>query len=186
MTGCDTVRCYPDAGLSVPDQGTFLETIAKSRAEGFGDEVQKRILLGTYAVTTEAWDSFYMSAIAARFALVQQVAAQWSGLDLRLTRTQNENGVDIMVHPTSLRGAPRLSDNPAAEYAQDVLTTWGNLVGAPVLSAPAAQMLEDTDGARLPIGMSFAAQWGRDDVVLHVVHALQKHTDVLAARPVHA
>ncbi|WFD40887.1 uncharacterized protein MJAP1_003878 [Malassezia japonica] len=140
-------------GLSVPDQGTFHETIAAARAEGFGDEVQKRILLGTYAVTTEAWDSFYMSAIAARFALVQQLAAQWSGLDLRMTRTQNENGVDIMVHPTSLRGAPRLSDNPAAEYAQDVLTTWANLVGAPVLSAPAAQMLEDTDGARLPIGI---------------------------------
>lgn len=166
----------------MPDEATFHETISKARSLGLGDEVQKRILLGTYAVTTEAWDSYFMSAVAARHALIDDMERQLTAMDLRTTRKGSAEGVDVLVHPTSLRGAPRLSEDPASEYAQDVLTTYGNLVGVPVLSAPAAERLSDSDSARLPVGISFAAQWGHDDLLLHVVELLQEHTSILAKR----
>lgn len=178
--GSATVRCTPNPGHSVPDQATFLDTISLARSEGFGEEVKKRVLLGTYAVTTEAWDSYYMAAFAARYELVKEVTALWKEEDLRAPTGSHAEGVDIMVHPTSIAGAPRICEGTASEYAPDVLTAWANLAGDPVISAPAASRLEGEDGAQLPMGISFAAQWGYDDLLLHVVDTVQKHGDALA------
>lgn len=178
---CDTVRLVPShPGIAVPDEATFHATIAKARSAGFGPEVQRRILLGTYAVTTEAWDSYYMAAVSLRCALMDQLAEHWRETDLRIGTAGHAQGVDVLVHPTALRGAPKLAEDAAFECAQDALTTYANLAGVPVLSAPATQTIQDDDGVALPVGISFATQWGHDDLVLDVVEQLAMHTDLLA------
>ncbi|WFD48149.1 hypothetical protein GLX27_002817 [Malassezia furfur] len=120
-------------GIAVPDEATFHATIAKARSAGFGPEVQRRILLGTYAVTTEAWDSYYMAAVSLRCALMDQLAEHWRETDLRIGTAGHAQGVDVLVHPTALRGAPKLAEDAAFECAQDALTTYANLAGVPVL-----------------------------------------------------
>ena len=166
-------------GLDVPDESKFHDTIAKSRQAGFGDEVRRRILLGTYAVTTEAWESYYMAALDIRSQLMQELSLLWRNRDLRKETSGHSHGVDLFVHPTSLQGAPKFDQDPASEYAQDALTTYANLAGIPVISAPARRRLHEGQTA-LPVGISFASAWGYDQVLLHVVDQVHAHTDTLA------
>ncbi|WFD44175.1 hypothetical protein MPSI1_002841 [Malassezia psittaci] len=166
-------------GLSVPDEAKFQDTVAKSRQAGFGDEVRRRILLGTYAVTTEAWESYYMAALDIRSQLMQELSLLWRSRDLRKESSGPSQGVDLFVHPTSLQGAPKFDQDPASEYAQDALTTYANLAGIPVMSAPARRRLYDGQTA-LPVGVSFASAWGYDRMLLHIVNLVHAHTDTLA------
>ena len=78
-----------------------------------------------------------------------------------------------------MRLAPRLNEETASEYAQDVLTVSANLTGMPVLSAPASRTVS-VENVRLPTGISFQAQWGHDQLLLHVVETLARNSDVLA------
>ncbi|PKI85550.1 Her2p [Malassezia vespertilionis] len=132
-------------GAGTEALATYRETIAANRGAGFGDEVRKRILLGTYALTADAMNSYYMRAKSIRAVLEAQVRGIWSTPDLRSTMHLNGQGIDVVVHPTALQGAPLLGKPTDAEYAQDVMTVPGNLTGLPVLSAPAHATLRGSD-----------------------------------------
>lgn len=132
---------------------------AASRA-ALGREVQKRILLGTHALSADAWDSYFLKAQRIRAAIAREVDAAWAR-------------ADVLVHPTALGGAPRLDARAPAsdsEYAQDVLTAVANLAGIPALSAPARR----TAGG-LPLGVSFAAPWGAEPRVFAVAARVAPH-----------
>ncbi|WFC95769.1 hypothetical protein MBRA1_002423 [Malassezia brasiliensis] len=131
--GAYYVLALAEASVAVPDEATFHATIAKARSVGFGPEVQRRILLGTYAITTEAMESYYMAAVSLRCALMDELAELWRETDLRTGTAGHAQGVDVLVHPTALRGAPKLAEDAAFECAQDALTTYANLAGVPVL-----------------------------------------------------
>lgn len=161
--------------------GSFFETIASLRSTGFGEEVKRRILLGTYTLTSEAWKSHLRASIQIRNAITHQMRSCFAAPDHRISsKHSSDEELDILVYPTALRPAPRLDEDTSAEYGQDVLTVSANLTGMPVLSAPAARTIP-VDNERLPTGISFQAQWGHDQLLFHVVQCLAQNSDVLAA-----
>jgi len=130
-------------GLSVPS-GDLIGVYEASRAAGFGAEVKRRILLGTYVLSSGYYDAYYGKAETVR----------------RLMRTELEQvfqTVDLIVTPTAPTPAFRLheQEDPLSMYRQDIFTVPVNLTGVPAISWPMGQV--DRDGVSLPIGIQFIA-----------------------------
>ncbi|KAK7031613.1 Glutamyl-tRNA amidotransferase subunit A, mitochondrial [Favolaschia claudopus] len=152
---------------------------ARTRSVGFGSEVQKRILLGTYALTADAFDNYFLQAQRIRrlvredFNRVFRVPDVLSASNAVATPV---DGVDVLLHPSAIRTAPLLEDDDAAAstdgldtYVQDVLTVPASLAGLPALSVP----LPNKNGQAWPVGISVVGQWGCDDMVLKVGQFLE-------------
>ncbi|PCH44569.1 amidase signature enzyme [Wolfiporia cocos MD-104 SS10] len=156
------------------DKTKTANVYAYTRSAGFGAEVQKRILLGTYALSADAFDNYFLQAqrvrklIRADFDRVFKIPNV-----LQEGGTPSSEGVHVLVHPSAIRTAPPLPSrdlDPDAEdgaildaYVQDVLTVPASLAGLPAVSIPAGV---GDDG--WPVGVSVVGQWGCDDVVLAV------------------
>lgn len=151
------------------------------RRWGFGEEVRKRILAGTHALTADAFNNSYLKALHLRHALRQdfdrvfRFAHPLKQLEPNATtRTQApSNGVDVLLHLTAVQTAPNLpleanadSSEPIPEYAQDILTVPASLGGLPALSLPIG-----TGADGWPVGLSLVGQWGADRGVLAVAAA---------------
>ncbi|KIM90174.1 hypothetical protein PILCRDRAFT_174051 [Piloderma croceum F 1598] len=156
---------------------------AHTRSQGFGREVQKRILLGTYALTADAFDNYFLQAQRVR-KLVREdfdhvfrapnVLMNHSSNFTSSSQTSNSN-IDVLLHPSAIRTAPLLplsspdsssilsSSSGLDAYFQDVLTVPASLAGLPALSVP---VCSGVDG--WPVGVSVVGQWGCDDLVLRV------------------
>ncbi|KEP49099.1 glutamyl-tRNA(Gln) amidotransferase subunit A [Rhizoctonia solani 123E] len=136
-----------------------------TRTAGFGREVKKRVLLGTYALSADAFENYFLQAHRVR-ALVRSDFDRVFGKSV-LTTHGDEQGstVDVLVHPSAIRTAPRLDANPDAldAYVQDVLTVPASLAGLPALSVPCGY---GPDG--WPVGASIVGQWGSDQLVCRV------------------
>ncbi|KAH8104101.1 amidase signature domain-containing protein, partial [Cristinia sonorae] len=171
-------------GLRVePPPGTDLtktsNVYAHSRSQGFGSEVKKRILLGTYALTADAFDNYFLQAQRLR-QLVRQDFDNVFRMPNPLRSTHqhqpDEQGVDILLHSSAIRTAPPLasaspssdSEDSLSSYVQDVLTVPASLAGVPAASVPAG--LAD-DG--WPVGVSVVSQWGFDKLVLDIARAIE-------------
>ncbi|CBQ68928.1 related to glutamyl-tRNA(Gln) amidotransferase subunit A [Sporisorium reilianum SRZ2] len=149
---------------------------AATRTAGFGDEVRKRILLGTFALTADAFDNFFLQASRIR-AQVQQDFA--TALRIRHPSSEVEGGVegvDMIIHPSAVDTAPTLASTlkeseagDASEYVQDILTVPASLAGLPALSVPAGVAQDDG----WPVGVTLVTQWGCDKALLHVGKQLQ-------------
>ncbi len=128
-------------GLRV-EGGTAEEMMARTRAEGFGPEVTRRILLGTYALSAGYYDAFYGQAQRVRTLLKQQFSAAYA------------KG-DVLVSPTSPTVAFELeakTEDPLAMYLSDVCNIPANLAGHPAMTVPIG-----LDTAGLPIGFQVMA-----------------------------
>ncbi|KAF7309444.1 Glutamyl-tRNA(Gln) amidotransferase subunit A, mitochondrial [Mycena indigotica] len=151
---------------------------AVTRTAGFGSEVQKRILLGTYALSAEAFDNYFLQAQRVRqlikddFNRIFRIPDVLGYSETTELLTNNDEGVDVLIHPSAMRTAPRLDDIPTAEsldaYVQDVLTVPASLAGLPALSVP---LQRDSD--EWPVGVSVVGQWGTDETVLRVGHFIE-------------
>ncbi|KAG8992253.1 Trimeric GatFAB AmidoTransferase(AdT) complex subunit, partial [Tulasnella sp. 427] len=160
-----------------PAPGTDLSdtaaVYAQSRSKGFGAEVRKRILLGTYALTADAFDNYYLQAQRIRRAIKRAFNSVFQSPNV-LLQTPNPpttSGVDVLLHPTAINSAPKLGDTVQQGvdgYVQDVLTTPASLAGLPCVSVP---WCVAADG--WPVGMSIVGQWGDDRVVLRVAELLE-------------
>ncbi|KAA1475480.1 amidase signature enzyme [Dentipellis sp. KUC8613] len=169
-------------------------TYAHSRTRGFGPEVRKRILLGTYALTADAFDNYFLQAQRVRkliredftraFRVPDPLAAtsRPAGLALPSGNTAEENasggGVHVLMHPSAIRTAPPLAEGEAKEggesldaYVQDVLTVPASLAGVPALSVPVPP---DEGGDGWPVGVSVVGQWGCEEMVLRVGRAIEE------------
>lgn len=156
---------------------SFYADIAANRTYGFGEEVAKRILLGTYALTAEARQRHLHAALRIREALAQETRRIFALPDLRVASYEvDPQGVDMLVYPTSLAPAPRLDEATSHEYAQDTLTVEANLTGLPAFSVPVQHRVHK-DNVALPIGLTFQTQWGYDALLFYVVQQLQQHTN---------
>jgi aspartyl-tRNA(Asn)/glutamyl-tRNA(Gln) amidotransferase subunit A len=144
----------------VPDGDPSAEDVMRaSRDAGFGDEVKRRIILGTYALSSGYYDAYYGQAQKVRTLIARDFAAAFEQ-------------ADVLLSPTAPTTAFRLGeklDDPVAMYLNDLATIPANLSGVPGISVPSG--LADEDG--LPAGVQILAPAMADDRVYHVGAALE-------------
>jgi len=148
-------------GYRCEDPQDVIDLYQRSRGEGFGAEVQRRIMVGTYALSAGYYDAYYLKA--------QQIRQLISD-DFRRAFEQ----VDVILGPTSPTTAFRLgerSGDPVAMYLSDVYTIAANLAGLPGLSMPAGF----ADG--LPVGVQLVGNYFEEGRLLGVAHRFQQATD---------
>jgi len=148
-------------GLRSGDDGqhSVEEVMGLTRAEGFGDEVIRRIMLGTYALSAGYYDAYYGSAQKVRTLITRDFAAAFEQ-------------VDVLVSPTAPTTAFRLGeklDDPLAMYLNDIATIPANLAGTPGMSLPVGLAPEDG----LPVGLQIMAPVMADDRLYRVGAALE-------------
>jgi len=122
-----------------------IHSMTLTRERGFGREVQRRILIGTYALSSGYYDAYYAKAMRVRRLIADDFTRAFEGVDLLVTPTS--------PFPAFRRGEK--SGDPLAMYAADVDTVAVNLAGLPALSVPAG--FETVEGTRLPVGVQFIA-----------------------------
>ena len=139
-------------GLSKKGEN-LLQDYAESRGEGFGPEVRRRILLGTYVLSAGYYDAYYGRAVAARKQLVDDFNRVFTTVDAVLT-------------PTTPAPAFKLGEksDPLSMYLTDIFTVTPNLLGMPSLSVPSGDVVRD--GVPLPLGIQFITPHGSDDSIL--------------------
>jgi aspartyl-tRNA(Asn)/glutamyl-tRNA(Gln) amidotransferase subunit A len=140
-----------------------------SRDEGFGPEVKRRIMLGTYVLSAGYYDAFYLKAQQVRTLLKQDYERAFGA-------------VDVVVMPTSPTPPFRLgekTDDPLQMYLADIFTVSVNLVGLPGISIPCG--LVEAPGAggtdRLPIGLQLVGRMFDEAAILRVAHAFEQSTE---------
>jgi len=134
----------------------------KTRAEGFGDEVKRRIMLGTYALSSGYYDAYYLKAQRVRTLIKNDFEEAFKI-------------VDAIVAPTTPEVAFKIGEktqDPIKMYLSDVLTIPCNIAGLPGISVPCGF---STDG--LPIGIQVLGKPFDEETVLHVAYAYEQHTD---------
>ncbi len=133
----------------------------RSRAEGFGAEVQRRILIGTYALSAGYYDAYYLKAQKVR-RLIQQ--------DFLKAFEQ----CDVIAGPTAPTTAYALGakQDPVSMYLGDIYTIAVNLAGLPAISAPCG-----FDANQLPIGLQLIGNYWREAQLLNIAHQYQQQTD---------
>jgi aspartyl-tRNA(Asn)/glutamyl-tRNA(Gln) amidotransferase subunit A len=140
----------------------------RSRSEGFGDEVKRRIMLGTYALSAGYYDAYYGKAQQLRRLITEDFARAFTD-------------VDLILAPTTPAPAFRLGelvDDPVNMYLSDIYTCAINLAGLPALSMPAGQ-----SASGLPIGAQLIGAHFQESRLLNVAHAFQCRTQHHLAAP---
>jgi aspartyl-tRNA(Asn)/glutamyl-tRNA(Gln) amidotransferase subunit A len=154
----DGVR-YGHRSASATD---LMEHYTRSRSEGFGPEVKRRILLGTYVLSSGYYDAYYIRAQKARTLI-------------RDDFTEAFKKVDVILSPTSPSPAHKLGemkDNPLAAYLEDVFTIPVNLAGLPGISVPCGTV--EVEGKALPVGLQIVGKALDEATVLRVAHAFEQ------------
>ncbi len=163
-------------GLSV-EQDSLLATYLESRRAGFGSEVKRRIMLGTYALSSGYYDAYYVKAQKVR-TLIKDEFDQAFGLTPNATGQQA--GVDVIVAPTSPTTAFKIgerSDDPLAMYLADVLTIPANLAGIPSVAIPCG-FVDD-----LPVSLQIMGPAFAEDRILRVADAYERNTNWTQRHP---
>ena len=141
--------------------GDLMEHYVKSRSEGFGPEVKRRILLGTYVLSSGYYDAYYLQAQKARTLIKDDF-------------TKAFEKVDVIVSPTSPTPAHKLgdlTDDPLQAYLEDVFTIPANLAGLPALSVPCGTIAHE--GANLPVGLQFITKALDESTLFQAAHAFE-------------
>jgi aspartyl-tRNA(Asn)/glutamyl-tRNA(Gln) amidotransferase subunit A len=149
-------------GLRVGDDGTRSaeEVMALTRAEGFGPEVKRRIMLGTYALSSGYYDAYYGKAQQVRTLIARDFDAAFEQVDVLVSPTT----------PTTAFGIGERADDPMAMYLADLCTIPSNLAGNAAISVPCGLADED----RLPVGLQVMAPVLADDRVYRVAAAVER------------
>jgi aspartyl-tRNA(Asn)/glutamyl-tRNA(Gln) amidotransferase subunit A len=140
----------------------------KTRAEGFGAEVKRRILIGTYVLSHGYYDAYYLKAQQLRRLLADGFKRAY-------------RDCDVIVGPTAPTAAFRIgakTADPVEMYLNDIFTVAGNLTGAPAVSIPCG-----FDRRGLPIGLQIQGDYFAESLILDVAHRYQQATDWHAREP---
>ena len=149
-------------GHRAADYGDLNDMYCKSRAEGFGSEVKRRILVGTYVLSHGYYDAYYIKAQKLRRLIANDFAAAFQQCDV----------IAGPVSPTVAFGIGEKSDDPVQMYLSDIYTIAVNLAGLPGLSHPAGF---GTGG--LPVGLQLIGNYFGEARLLNAAHQYQQHTD---------
>jgi len=142
---------------------TLLDDYLLSRSEGFGPETQRRILLGTFVLSSGYIDAYYHKAVIARSLLAQDFARAFETVDAIATPT--------MPAPAFVIGAKA---DPLSMYLEDLFTVTANLAGIPALSVPMGTV--SYDGAQLPVGLQLLAPHGAEETLFAIGASVEKLT----------
>ncbi len=134
----------------------------KTRAEGFGDEVKRRIMIGTYALSAGYYDAFYLKAQKVRTLIKQDFDRAFEEVDVLVSPTV----------PTTAFKTGANTDDPLSMYLLDLMTIPANMAGLPGMSLPCGF---DADG--LPIGLQIISNVLREDLLFEVGYAYEQSTD---------
>lgn len=155
-------------GLRDMDQTELLDMYRKTRSRGFGLEVQRRIIIGTYALSSGYYDAYYNKASQVRTLIIRDFKAAFESCDLLLS-------------PVSPSPASRIGQNaedPLKMYLSDIFTISANLAGIPALSVPCG-----FDHRGLPVGLHLMGRHFDEATLLNVAHGFESATDVHTRRP---
>ena len=155
-------------GFRAEDASSLASMTARSRAEGFGSEVQRRILIGTYALSAGYVDAYYRKAQQVRTLIRRDFETAFASVDVLLTPTA----------PSTAFAAGAHADDPLAMYLADLLTIPANLAGLPAINVPCG-----FDSAGLPIGVQLIGNVLEEPLLLQVAHQYEQSADVMARRP---
>ena len=144
-------------GLRVEGE-TLQEMYENTRGEGFGAEVQRRVLIGTYVLSAGYYDAYYLQAQKVRTRIADDFHGAWEKVDAILTPTT----------PSAAFAQGEKMDDPIAMYLNDVLTVPASMAGLPAVSVPAGL---SEDG--LPLGLHVIGRPFDEETVLHVAQAIE-------------
>ena len=144
----------------------LMDMYCKSRAEGFGAEVKRRILIGTYVLSAGYYDAYYLKAQQIRRLIVQDFEEAFKHCDVIMGPAA----------PSTAFKAGEKVDDPVAMYLQDIYTISTNLAGLPGMSVPAGFSTAE-DGKALPVGLQIIGNYFDEARMLNVAHQYQQVTD---------
>ena len=154
-------------GFSTQEAESMWDALEKTRQHGFGPEVKRRIMLGTYALSAGYYDAYYLKAQQVRTLIRQELDSAFEGLD-------------VIVAPTSPSVAFRHGekmDDPVQMYLNDVFTQPANIAGIPAMSVPGGM----SEG--LPVGLQLMGPYLGEATLLRAAHTYEQATEWHTLRP---
>jgi aspartyl-tRNA(Asn)/glutamyl-tRNA(Gln) amidotransferase subunit A len=145
-------------GHRVPGRD-IVEMNSRTRAEGFGDEVKRRVMLGTYALSAGYYDAYYGKALKVRTLVIREFDTAYERFDVLLSPTA----------PTTAFAIGEKADDPLSMYLSDLFTIPSNLAGAAAISLPCG-LAEDG----LPVGLQLMGPPLSEDLLFRVAHAFEQ------------
>jgi len=151
-------------GLRAEGGGDLIEMYEATRAQGFGAEVKRRIMLGTYALSSGYYEAYYGQAQKVRTKIAADFSAAFAEFDFVVTPTS----------PSVAFGLGEKTDDPLAMYLNDFFTVPMSLAGIPAISIPAGLAEPEGGGPRLPVGFQIAAPAFAEQKLLDAAYALEQ------------
>jgi aspartyl-tRNA(Asn)/glutamyl-tRNA(Gln) amidotransferase subunit A len=155
-------------GLRTAEARDLLDMYKKSRTQGFGMEVKRRIMIGTYALSSGYYDAYYKKASQVRALIRNDFAAAFKQCDIILTPTT----------PTPAFKIGEKVDDPLQMYLSDLFTISSNLAGIPGMSVPCG-----FTAAGLPLGIQFLAGHFEEGKLIQIASAYEKNASIEKRRP---
>jgi len=149
-------------GYRAPEYTDLLDLYQKSRAQGFGAEVKRRIMVGTYVLSAGYYDAYYLKAQKLRRLIAQDFTAAFQRCDVIMGPTT----------PTTAFNLGEKSDDPVSMYLSDIYTIAVNLAGLPGMSIPAG-----FGDDRRPVGLQIIGNYFAEAKMLNIAHQYQRQTD---------
>jgi aspartyl-tRNA(Asn)/glutamyl-tRNA(Gln) amidotransferase subunit A len=149
-------------GYRAPEYTDLADMYGKTRAQGFGAEVKRRIMIGTYVLSAGYYDAYYLKAQKLRRLIAQDFISAFAQCDMIMGPTA----------PTTAFNLGEKSDDPVSMYLSDIYTIAVNLAGLPGMSVPAGF---GADGR--PVGLQIIGNYFSEAKMLNVAHQFQKATD---------
>lgn len=155
-------------GFRVPESDNLIEMYRQTRSIGFGQEVQRRIILGTYCLSAGYYDAYYKKASQVRTLLMQDFKNAFEQCDVIVSP----------VAPTPAFDIGEKTNDPLTMYLSDIFTLSANLAGIPGMSVPCGF---SSDG--LPIGLQLMSNHFKEDLLLHTAFAFEQTVNIFGKKP---
>ena len=155
-------------GFRAENTDDLNDLYIKSRSEGFGDEVKRRILIGTYALSAGYYDAYYKKAQQVRRLIKNDFELAFKSIDLLMTPTSPG---------TAFAFGSKGAQNPVELYLEDLFTISSNLAGLPAISIPHGQV------NALPVGLQLIGNFLKEDQILNAAHIFQQNSEFHLDKP---
>ena len=152
-------------GFRSENAANLIELYSKTRSEGFGKEVKRRIILGTYSLSSGYYDAYYLKALQGRSLIIKDFQDAFSR-------------VDAIISPVTTTTAFKIGEmisDPLQMYISDILTISANLSGIPALSVPAG-----LDSQGLPIGLQIMGNHFQEQKILNIAQAVEQCCETIS------